>query len=369
MKNYYDILGIPKTASEEEIKKAFRTKAHQYHPDKKGGDAEKFKEVAMAYKVLSDKAKRAQYDQYGTTFDSQGGMGGQGGAGGFNWQDFAQGFGGGGGQGGVHFDFGDLGDMFEGFFGGGRGGRGRSSRSSRGQDIEAALELGFEEAVFGVEKEIMLQRVEKCADCSGNGSQAGTKIVTCPSCAGKGQRVEVRQTFLGNIQTVVTCSACSGSGKMPEKPCKKCGGSGLLQQKDQIKVQIPPGISSGEVVKVMGKGNASAGGTSGDLYLHISVRVHREFERQGRDIYSGLVISYPIAALGGKKKVRTLDGDLELVVSAGTAGGALVRLKGKGVPDSRGHRGDHVFKITVDVPQKLSRRAKELLEELGREMN
>jgi molecular chaperone DnaJ len=362
--NYYDTLGVPKSASADEIKKAFRRKAHEHHPDKDSGNADKFKEINEAYQVLSDDSKRQQYDQYGQTFDQaqRGGGGGPGGFGGgnpFGGGDFS-GF----GQGGVEFDLGDIfGDLF-----GGR--QDRDSRRNRGIDLEMGLTISFEEAVFGIEKEITLEKQDTCKTCKGDGAQPGTKVVTCPKCHGQGQIRTQRRTVFGNVASSATCDRCNGMGKIPESPCKTCDGRGILRQEKTLSVKIPAGIDNGQRIRVSGEGEAGyRGSTPGDLYLAIKVAPSKDFERDGFTLLKELPISFTQATLGAKPIVRTLDGDIELKIPSGTQSGTMFRVKDKGVPNINNpkHRGELIITVRVIIPKKLSKKEKDLLKELAEE--
>lgn len=365
-KDYYDILGVAKGASAEEIKKAYRTLAHKHHPDKSGGDETKFKEINEAYQVLSNAQKRQQYDQYGQTFEQaqrQGGFGG----GGFSWEDFARQSGGGFQGQNVNFDFGDLGDMFGDLFGFGGGSRTRrTQRARQGGDIQTEMSIDFREAVFGVEKLVDLYKLSTCGHCHGNGAEPGTKIETCPTCGGSGQVRQVQQTILGAFQSVGVCPTCHGEGKKASKKCTECGGSGRVKASEQIKVQIPAGISDGETIRLSGKGEAGTHGSSaGDLYITIRVKPDKEFTREKDDILSEVAVTFSQAALGTKVPVVTLDGEVTLHIPSGTQSGKVFKLKDKGVPHLRSRgRGDHLVTVTVVTPPHLSREQKKLLEEL-----
>jgi len=356
-KDYYKILGVDKSASKDEIKKAFRKVAHKYHPDKKTGDEEKFKEANEAYQVLSDEQKRAQYDQFGQTFDGAGG-----GPGGFNWQDFAGGF---GGQAGAQgFDFNDLGDIFGNIFGGGARG-GQRQQSQRGADLEVQLNLSFEEAVFGVEKEITVQKVTACADCQGSGANKGSELETCSKCHGQGKVTVMQNVLFGQVQTTRECPQCNGRGKVPKVPCGACAGEGLKRENVTLKVKIPAGINHGEVIRLHGKGHAGKNGVSGDLYLHVAVQKSKEFERKGDDIYTDVAITMSQAVLGDKIDVATIDGSVTLKIPEGMQSGTVFRLKSHGVSHVRGSgRGDHYVNITVTIPKSLNRKQKKLIKEL-----
>jgi molecular chaperone DnaJ len=351
-KDYYEILGVGKDAAEEDIKRAFRKLAHQHHPDMKGGNTEKFKEINEAYQVLANKEKRQQYDQFGTTFD-------QSGAGGFNGFDFSQaGF---GGQ-GANFDLGDLGDIVGDIFGGAAAGRGH--RETRGRHIEMDVRLSFKEAVFGVEKELRVQRNIICSDCEGAGAEKGSKVIDCVQCGGGGQVRAVQQSIFGTFQTVRSCPRCHGSGRLPEKSCRRCGGTGLVKGSKDLTLKIPAGVSEGEVLRVSGEGEPGEyGSRAGDLYVTMRVASDPAFIRHGFDILNKMEVSVPLATLGGTVAVETVDGKVDLKIPAGTQPGQVFRLRGKGVPQlRRSGRGDHLVEVTVVIPKKLSREQKRLLE-------
>jgi molecular chaperone DnaJ len=354
-RDYYDILGVSKNASQDEIKRAFRKLAHQYHPDKATGDAEKFKEINKAYQTLSDEKKRSQYDQFGhSAYEQMGGASGGQGSGFSGFSGFA------GAQG---FNFNDLGDIFGQAFGFG-GERTERRGSKRGQHIEMDLTLTFEEAAFGVEKIINPYKVVVCGDCEGTGAQKGSKLVKCGNCQGAGQIKTVQQTILGSFQAVRNCARCDGEGRVPEKVCGTCAGSGVDKKAKRIEVKIPAGIDNGEVLRVSGEGEVVKGGRAGDLYLHIRVKPHVKFERDGFDVHSEEEISFSRAALGAKIEISTLDGAVTLKIPAGTQPGTIFRLKGKGIFHLRSTgRGDHFVTIKVKVPTKLTRQQKKALEE------
>ena len=350
-KDYYETLGVQKGASQDEVKKAFRKLASQYHPDKKTGDEAKFKEISEAYAVLGDEKKRAEYDTYGQAYAGAGAGGSQGGFGGFNWADFQQ------AAGGQGFDF-DLGDMFGDFFGGGR-----QSRQHRGRDISIDIELSFEEAVFGVTRQVLITKNSTCETCDGSGAKKGTDMVTCETCNGQGRVREVRNTFMGQVQTVRECNVCNGRGQVPKERCGTCAGTGITRQQEEIEVKIPAGIENGEMIRMSGRGEAIQNGTPGDLYIKIHVKKHATIRREGSTLYSDLHVKLSDALLGSTYKVGTLDGAVEIKIPAGITHGELLRIKGKGVPE-RASRGDFMVKVHVDLPQKLSRKAKKLIEEL-----
>ena len=360
-KDYYKTLGIDKNTSQEDVKKAFRKLAHQYHPDKESGDEDKFKEINEAYQILGDEKKRQQYDQFDSAAFSAGG----GPASGWNGAY-------GGGQ-GVHFDFGDidLGDVFSQAFGfGGRKSRRQRTGPQRGGDIQTRVNITFEEAVRGLKKKIFIERTEKCDHCSGNGAEPGTLINTCRTCEGSGTKLHAQQTPFGTFQTKTICRDCAGQGTTFEKPCTLCDGQGLQLKQREIEINIPAGIDQGETVRIMGDGQSGIkGGPSGDLYISVNVDPSKIFAREGYDIASKLIIEYPLAVLGGKVNVETLDGPVDLKIQAGTQSGTIHKLRGKGIQrlHSRG-RGDHLVEVIIKTPEKVSRRVKKLLEELKEEL-
>lgn len=356
-RDYYEVLGVDKDASADEIKKAFRKAAVKHHPDKEGGDEAKFKEVNEAYEVLKDQQKRQRYDQFGHA-----GVGGSsgGGQGGNPFEGF-QGF---GGQ-NVHFDFGgDMGDLFSSFFGGGT--RNQRSQGQRGRDVESSVTLTFDEAIFGTEKEISLNLDVECEHCEGSGAEPGFGLKECPTCKGSGQEVRVTNTLFGPIQQAVTCHTCRGRGRIPEKECSVCGGKGVRREKQSIKVKIPAGVDEGAAIRLTGRGEAIQDGPAGDLYVLIHVRPHKKFTREGDLILSEETIPMIDAALGMDLEVETVDGLLTMKIPAGTQSGADFKLSGHGVPHVRGGgRGAHIVTIRVETPTNLSRKQRELLEEFG----
>ena len=375
--DYYKILGVSKGASQDDIKKAFRKKAHEFHPDKGSGNADKFKEVNQAYQVLSDSQKRGQYDQYGQTFDEAARNGG----GGFGYQQggpsTGSGFGnngnnpfggfdfnGFGGQNGVEFDLGDIfGDMF-----GSR--RQQESRRTRGIDLEMGISITFEEAVFGVEKTLTLEKQDVCKTCGGNGAAPGSKVVTCPKCHGQGQIRTQRRTIFGMVASSTSCDRCQGMGKIPEVACSTCRGDGVLRQEKTIAVKIPAGIDNGQRIRVQGEGEAGYRGSShGDLYLVVKVSPSKEFSRDGFTLLKELPVSFTQVALGTKIILKTLDGDIELKIPSGIQSGTVLKVKNKGVPhiNDSSRRGDLLITVRVLVPSKLSKKEKDLLKQLASE--
>lgn len=352
-RNYYDILGVDKTASEEELKKAYRKLARKYHPDlnkdnPKEAEA-KFKEINEAYETLSDAKKRAQYDQFGhdayKRAGQTGGFGGQGGAGFGGFQDF-----------------GGFGDIFESFFGGARAQQ--RSGPVRGADLRYDLEITLEEAAFGVEKEFSVVKEEVCSHCHGSCAEPGTKVTTCPNCGGSGQERVVHNTPFGQMVNVTVCSACGGSGKKIETPCKECRGKGTVQKKKKLKVRIPPGVDTDSRIRLNGEGApGERGGGQGDLYVYIYVKPHPRYQRRGADLYCEEYISFPTAALGGTIEVDTLYGKVELKIPHGTKGGKVFRLSEQGLPALRGDRkGNLNVTVQIDVPKGLNDEQRQALE-------
>lgn len=355
-RDYYEVLGVSKSASDDEIKKAFRKLAVKYHPDKEGGDEVKFKEASEAYEVLKDKQKRQRYDQFGHA-----GVGGAPGGGGNPFEGF-NGFGGQGQN--VHFDFGDgLGDIFSQFFGGG----GQAGRGPvRGRDVETRVTLSFEEAIFGKQETLHLNLDIECPHCHGSRAEPGHSSKTCPTCKGAGQRVRVMNTMFGPIQQAETCPECHGSGKVPEVLCTQCGGKGTVRSQESIELKIPAGIDDGATIRLAGRGEAIADGNSGDLYVQIRVKPHKKFTREGDLILSEEHVSMVDAALGTEIDVETVDGAVTMKVPAGTQSGTDFKLSSHGVPHLRSNaRGAHIVSIVVDTPTKLSKAQKELLEQFS----
>ncbi|WP_446898745.1 molecular chaperone DnaJ [Clostridium sp. LBM24168] len=350
-KDYYEVLGLHKGASDDEIKRAFRKMALKYHPDRNPDNKEaeaKFKEINEAYQVLSDPQKKAQYDQFGTT--DFGGAGAQG-----------AGFGG--------FDFSDLGgfgDIFDSFFGGGGFSHGSSRRRNapeKGADLEYTLNLTFEEAAFGVKKEITINKNETCEHCHGTGAKPGTKPHTCDKCGGTGQIRTQRNTPLGSFVSMSTCDKCGGSGTIITEPCPHCKGKGKVRKRKRINVNVPAGVDSGNIIPIRGQGEAgSNGGPSGDLYINIKVSTSSTFKREGSDVYIDRHISFGKAVLGTTLKVPTIDGEVKYDVPPGTQSGTVFRLRGKGITRVNGHgRGDQYVNVIVDVPKNISQKQREIL--------
>ena len=352
-RDYYEVLGVSKGASDDEIKKAHRKLAKKYHPDLNRDNpeaAEKFKELNEAYEVLSDKDKRAKYDQFGFAGVDPNYGAGQGGFGG--------GFGG--------FDMGDLGDIFGSFFGGGFGGsssRSRRNAPQRGETLQQRIMLSFEEAAFGCEKEITINRTESCDECGGTGAEKGTSVETCSNCHGSGVVMQTQRTPLGMFQTQGACPNCRGTGKIIRKPCKKCGGTGKMRKSRTLKVKIPAGIDDGQSIQLRGQGNAGVnGGPSGDVIVTISIRPHPLFTRDGNNVICEIPISFPHAALGDTLQVPTIDGKVEYTIPEGTQTGTVFRLRGKGIQNVNGRgRGDQYVRVNIEVPTHLTDHQKHLL--------
>lgn len=368
MKDYYAILGLQKGASEDEIKRAFRKLAQKYHPDKNGGDEAKFKEASEAYSVLSDKKRRTEYDTYGRTFAGGGpqGAGGLHGFEGFSAQggpgsgwDFSNFAGAGANFNGAEFD---LGDIFGDIFGGGarRGGR------PRGRDISIDIELSFRESIFGSERRVLIAKMSNCPTCDGSGAKRGTKLTSCSACNGKGQMQETRSTFFGTFTTSRVCPKCHGRGEIPEQACDSCQGAGITRREEEIHIVVPAGVSDGEMIRMPGKGEATQGGTAGDLYVKLHVRADKQFVRDGNHLMTTLSVKLSDALLGGTYHIHTLDGDQSVNVPAGVSHGETIRIPGKGVPHGRA-RGDLLVTVAIEFPKKLSKSARELIEKLRTE--
>jgi molecular chaperone DnaJ len=353
-RDYYEVLGLQKGASDEEIKKAYRKLAKQYHPDLHPGDKaceEQFKEVGEAYEVLSDPDKKARYDQYGhAAFDPNAGFGG-GGFGGFG-------------------DFGDLGDILGNIFGGGfgfGGGTQRRNAPQKGESIRVRLSISFEEAAFGCKKDLNIPRIEDCEACKGSGSKPGTTPETCPDCHGTGTVRTQQRTPFGVMASTTACPKCGGSGQLIKDPCPTCGGKGKVRKTRSISVNIPAGIDDGQTISLRGQGHAGLhGGVNGDLLLTVSVKAHPRFAREGASVLLELPISFVQAALGAEVEVPTLDGRVKYTIPEGTQTGTTFRLRGKGIPylNSNG-RGDQYVTVTVETPRNLNKEQKELLRQFG----
>ena len=356
-KDYYKTLGVDKNASDEEIKRAFRKLAKQYHPDvnKEAGAAEKFKEIGEAYSILSDPNKRKQYDQFGSDYFENGGAG----AGGFG--GFSGGFSG--------FDFGDidLGDIFETFMGGGSFGGRRSrntKRQTKGEDVLVHINLTFEEAIYGCEKEFSINVKDKCSSCNGEGGH-GKK--TCPTCNGRGSIIQEQRTILGVMQTQTTCNKCNGSGFVFESTCSTCHGSGVTAKKKSLKVRVPRGVDNEDQLRMAGKASSGLnGGPNGDVYIEFSVKEHPIYQRDKSDIYMKIPITITEAIMGTKKTIKTVQGDVKIEIPEGTQNGDKVKLKGKGIDDEKyGKKGDTYLIYNVIIPTKLDRKQKKIIKDLS----
>lgn len=348
-RDYYEVLGVSKSASPDEIKKAYRKLARQYHPDVNKDDpnaAEKFKELSEANDVLSDADKRAQYDQFGHQDPSAGGFGGNAG----------------------YSEFGGFGDIFDMFFGG-RGGQQRGPQ--RGQDLEYELEVDFEDAAFGVEEEIQIPRTETCPTCSGNGAKPGTKVESCKTCNGTGEQQSVVNTPFGRMVNRKVCGTCRGRGVHIAQPCNDCGGQGRKRVRRSVKIKVPPGVDTGTHLRMPGAGESSPnGGQPGDLHIVIRVRPHEVFERDGTNVYVDVPLTYVQAALGDEIDVPTLDGQVKLRIPEGTQTGTSFRLRGKGITrlGSTVQRGDQHVRVHIMTPTNLSDKARDLLRDLAHEL-
>ncbi len=351
-KDYYQILGVNKNATQEEIKKAFRKLAHKYHPDKPDGDEKKFKEVNEAYNILGNPEKRKQYDQFGSAGFAGGGQSGHAGFEGFSGFenfDFSS-FGGSG------FSF-DFDDIFSSFGGGRRG-------KMKGEDIDLLLEIDFKEMVFGVEKKIKIERRVKCESCLGSGAEKDSKFKKCYNCNGTGQVEKVSRSILGMIRSSEICSLCKGKGEIPEKKCSVCNGDGIVLKKEEINIKIPAGIFEGDRLRVKSKGHEITDGENGDLYLHIKVNKNEEFEREGYDLYKNLDIKISEAVLGGVKEIDGIDGKIKIKVPSGIQNGKLLKVKNEGILKPNGGRGDLYLKVNIIIPKRLGFGDKKLFEKL-----
>ncbi|MBP6888146.1 MAG: molecular chaperone DnaJ [Candidatus Pacebacteria bacterium] len=354
-KDYYNVLGVEKGASKDDIKKAFYKLAAKYHPDKKGGDEAKFKEVNEAYQILSDEKKRKEYDTYGQTFNGAGPQGGGFGGfgGGFNQEDFSD----------MQFDFGDLGDIFGDMFSGG------AQRQKRGRDISLEIDVPFTEAIFGTDRSVLISKVSSCVTCTGTGARPGTKKKTCTTCNGQGKVRDVKRTFMGSFQTVRTCDVCNGQGQVPEEKCTDCRGAGVLSKREEINIAVPAGISNGEMIRMTGMGEAVQGGVVGDLYVKINVIPHKVWKREGNDLVINHEIKLTDALLGVKHSIEGLDGAIAVDIIPGATHGEVLRVKNRGVPHvhEKGRRGDVLVKLSIVIPKKLSRKALAYVEGLKEE--
>ena len=352
-RDYYEVLGVSKDASEAEIKRAYKKLARHYHPDMNPGDKEaeeKFKEINEANEVLSDPDKKARYDQFG-------------------FAGVDPNYAGGGGFGGGGFDFGDLGDIFGSFFGGGFGGGGQQRRNGpqRGESIRMSVSLSFTEAAFGCEKEVTLERSEECPTCGGNGCAKGTTPEVCPDCHGTGSVQVRRQTPMGVFASTSPCSKCHGTGKIIHQPCEDCHGSGRVRKRRTVKVSIPAGIDNGQTISLRGQGHAGKnGGPNGDLLITVMVKPHELFRREGTSVFCEAPITFSQAVLGGELEIPTIDGKVKYDIPEGTQTGTVFRLKGKGIPVLNGRsRGDQFVTVTIETPRNLNHQQKEALKKFS----
>ncbi len=354
--DYYQVLGLSKNANQEEIKKAYRKLAHQYHPDK-GGDTEKFKQISEAYQVLSNSEKRDQYDKYGRVFEGQQGGGPSAGSGqGFDFNGF---------------DINDfnLGDIFGDVFGFG-GGRGKSKARNKGDDIEIEIKLDLKDVLFGLKKSIFLGKMANCKRCNGTGGEPNTKVKECFTCRGEGEVQELRKTMFGQVARFVVCPECKGQGKIPEKPCNVCSGEGRVKEDQKIELNIPAGVDSGQVLKLEGAGDAGIRGEkAGDLYIKVLVKNHPVFQRKGDDLIAEKEITFSQAALGGDIDIKTLDEkNISLKIPSGLQTGKVFKISGKGITHFGGWgKGNLYVKLVIKTPEKLNKKQKELLEQLKKE--
>jgi molecular chaperone DnaJ len=354
-KDYYNVLGLDRKASKDDVKKAFRKLAQKYHPDK-GGDEAKFKEITEAYSVLSDEKKRREYDAYGQAFPGGQGpaAGGHGGNpfAGFDFSQFQQ---------GAEFDFGDIfGDIFS-----GRGGR--QPQTPRGRDISIDVEISFKDAAFGTTRNVLIAKVSTCSLCHGSGGKAGTEMEKCKTCNGSGRVHETRNSILGQFTSVRTCATCEGTGKIPKEKCPECKGHGTLRKQEEIRINIPAGIDNGEMIRMQGQGEAIKAGIAGDLYVKVHVKPHAIFRRDGSNLIMDLPVKLTDALLGTMVPIETLEGKtLEVKIPPMKRAEELLRVGGKGIP-AEGTRGDLIIRLEVALPHKLSGKAKKALEDLKTE--
>lgn len=364
MKDYYQILGISKNASEEEVKKAYYKLAHKYHPDKGDGDEKKFKEVNEAYQVLSNKEKRAQYDQFGQVYE--GGIPGGGQQQGWSGGDFQWAW---GRPGANAEDLGDLGEIIEEMFGFG-GGKRKRKDFKKGKNIEVNLEISLEDTLETKEQEITIDKFVECTRCDGKGAEPGTKVSECFSCRGTGEVHQIKKTFFGSFTQSAVCPECKGEGYRPEKPCNVCKGEGRIKRKEKIKIWIPAGVDNNQVLKVEGKGEAGRKkGKSGDLYIRVFIKPHTKFKRRGDDLYYAETILFSQAAMGDEIEIQTLEGkNISLKIPQGTESGKILRISNKGIPRFSGYgKGNMYVQLNIKTPRKINRKQKELLEQLKKE--
>lgn len=353
MRDYYEILGISRSATKEEVKRAYRKLAHQYHPDKKGGDEKRFKEINEAYQILSNDEKRAQYDQFGRVFEGVGTGAGPS-AGGWDFGS-SRGF----------EDF-DMSDIFENFFGSFSG---TATRAKRGRDISIDIEIPFQDSIFGTERRVLIRKKALCDTCRGTGKAADSGEKTCEKCHGAGTIRDTRRSFLGTYTQIIECSACGGRGKIPEKKCHTCRGEGVLVKGEEIRIVIPPGIEDGEVVRIPRNGEALRGGEAGDLYVKVHVLAHPVFKRSRSDLLMKLELPLSEAVLGSARNIQTLDGAIKIKIPQGVNDGEVLKVRGKGALREDGTRGDLLIEVKIRMPKKMTPTLKALAEELQRENN
>jgi len=358
MKNFYDILGVPKNAKKEEIKKAYHKLAHKHHPDKSGGDDQRFKEINEAYQVLMDDKKRTEYDRYGRVFsDNSGGNAGREDGFGFEWS--------GNGSGNENFQGFDFSEIFEDFFGFENNGRGR--KMERGRDVFIDIEISFKEVIFGAERRVMINKPTICEMCHGNGAEPKSELLNCETCNGTGKIREMKKSFFGSVVSMRECSRCKGKGKIPQKFCENCKGVGILKKNEEILIKVPAGIENGEMIKISGRGESVVSGISGDLYIKIHVAKEAEFSREGMNILMTLDIPITDAILGGERIINLFGEKLKVKIPKGTDSEDILKIKDKGIVYNNKMRGYLLIKIKARTPKKLSRRAEDLINELKKE--
>ena len=371
-KDYYNILGVEKNASNDDIKKAFHKLAFKYHPDKSGGDDKKFKEINEAYQVLSNDQKKSQYDQFGSAFTQGYGGSKQGaGFGDFDGEDFGGfNFGGFSAQDGAGsgWDFSDINNIFGDFFGGARStSSGQGRRVKRGRDISTEINIPFVDSIFGTEKNLLITKTSVCETCKGSGGKPRAKMKKCPTCNGQGKIYETKRSFFGSFSQVKICDACGGSGEVPEEKCVNCKGAGVLKREEEVKIVIPSGINDGEMIRLSGMGEAIKGGSAGDFYIKINVARHPVFRREGSNLVMDLNVKLSDALLGTEHKIQALEGEITVVIPEGISHGEVLRVRGRGVPLSKSKRGDLLIKLSIKIPNHLSKKAREAIEKLKEE--
>ena len=350
MKDYYDVLGVARNATKDDIKKAYRKLAHEFHPDKKGGNEQKFKELNEAYQVLSSDEKRAQYDRFGRP-----GADGGNASGGWDFGGFRG------------FEDVDVGDIFETFFGGRGGFGGAGARTRRGRDISIDVEIPFAESIFGTERRVLIRKRATCEECSGTGAARGSAQATCSKCHGSGTIRDTRKSVFGTFTQVIECAHCAGRGKVPEKKCPTCHGEQVVTKSEEIHIVIPAGIENGEVIRMAEKGEAAAGAETGDLYAKVRVLPHNTFRRSRSDLLMKLELPLSEALLGGSRDIEALDGSIKIKIPQGVSEGEILKVVGKGVPREDGARGDLLIEVKIKMPRKITPALKALIEDLKKE--